>query len=385
MSKFSNELELLFEVSQITPSQKRISEIFHDGIDETLLLDLAIAHGVLPLVYEVLLAIKEIKSAPAIKDAAVKIAKSNFFITAQLLQLCYKLKTYHDIELLSIKGPALAQHAYGEIRLRPFSDLDILVLPGDLLKVSEVILEMGYCCEHSLEALRNPYILEHFSDISFVHPETGLVIELHWKLFAFSSAIFGDTPTLFKHSSSLSLQGLKLRILDHEEEFLYLCIHAAKHRFERIEWINDLNRLFDKYHHIYDWKRLYALATEEKVLKIYLLSLRLLQELYLQKMPDEETKRLLKKSSLNKQFQEVMEQYTKYYILRPKKRGIRWMEFFFVLKLDDTIFQQLHRIKKLFFPLYIDDILSLGRADNKLGISYYIIRFKRYIHRHLLS
>ncbi len=375
---FPNEFSLLLEASKKNPSFETVSAYLQREIDYELLLNLSISHGVFPLLYNVLKHMKKTSMLQELEVIHNRLHKSSFFITALLLQLIYKLNE-KKIRCIPLKGAVLAQSAYGDIALRPFGDIDILIQEKDMLYVVDTLSELGYTCEHNLKATHHPYILEHYTDISFIHPHTGLYIEVHWKLFNTAIAGLSDIPALFDKSTNISIQGMRLNKLPQEEEFIYLCIHAAKHRFERLEWLNDLNYLYEKYHHVYDWKRMYQLACDEQMLKPYLLSLKLLHHLYQCDTPNVIDTKLLYSSKIIVSYQKVCNLYRKNYILKQKKNGIRWMEFFFALQLDDTFLQKFHRIKQLLFPQYIDDILSYNDTEKKLGPGYYFKRLQRFL------
>lgn len=376
MTNNSNEFKLLIEASQITPSSSRILTLFDEGIRQKHLLKLALANGVLPLVYQELCKYPKILMDDDIKKYTIEIKNTNFFMSAQLLQLVFLLKE-KGISILPIKGPALAQHAYKDIALRPFSDLDILAKRDDLQEISSTLLDMGYQNEKSLSALIHPFILKKSSDISFIHPDTGVVIELHWKLLKSVHEGLSNIPALFKQSITLPFQNTELSSLPLEEEFLYLCIHAAKHRFERIEWMNDINRLYELYCTTYDWNKLLDMAMEEGYLSAYLLGLLILNKQYQRNILDKSTQRLMQGKKVSYLYMKVLSLHADDYILKPKKDGFRWMEFFFSLKLEDSLTKKASLLASLIFPLYMDDVLSIKEQPSYLSFIYYLVRLKR--------
>ena len=369
MQNLSKELLFLLDYSQ-----NYLNTLPHESsLDKQLNLDylfsLALANGVLPLLKEADLPTKFEQENSIIK-------KQNFLMSAQLLHLVYLLKQ-KDIDILPIKGPLLAQHAYQDISIRPFSDLDILVQIKDLQEVRQILTSLGYENKHPADTMKHPYILKNFSDISFTHPQTGVIIELHWKLIKTASAELSNIKALFKNSHPVLIQNMELKSLPLEEEFLYLCIHAAKHRFERIEWMNDLSLLFRKYHTNYDWQRLFVMAKNEKALTHYLLGLKILENDYKQKVPHPKTKTLLTKKKITTLYKKVWDLHAQDYILKEKKQGIRYMEIFFSIQLEGSYLRKFSILKTVIFPLYIDDILSMKQLLASLSFLYYLARLKR--------
>jgi len=121
---------------------------------------LATNHHVLPLVYKSLkaagrgdgaswiTALLPPGGAPGdvmdtLKRRYLSIVAHNVRITATLSGLQRLLKT-HGIDVAPIKGPALAILAHGNVGMRQFEDLDLLVRPRDLMRTVHVLEEAGY-------------------------------------------------------------------------------------------------------------------------------------------------------------------------------------------------------------------------------------------------
>ncbi len=369
MQNVSKELLFLLDCSQ-----NYFNDTPHENsLDKQLNLDylfsLALANGVLPL-------LKEANLPTNFEQENSIIQKRNFLMSAQLLHLVYLLKQ-KEIDILPIKGALLAQHAYKNISLRPFSDLDILVQIKDLHEVSLTLLSLGYQSDHPIDSIKHPYVLKKFSDISFTHSQTGVIIELHWKLIKTASSELSHIKTLFKKSHTLLLQNMELKSLPLEEEFLYLCIHAAKHRFERIEWMNDLYFLLKEHETDYDWQKLLMMAKNEKALTHYLLGLKIIESTYKKEINHAETKALLTQKKITALYTKVWDLHAQDYVLKEKKQGIRYMEIFFSIKLEESYLRKLSILKTVVFPLYIDDILSIKQLPSSLSFLYYFARLKR--------
>jgi len=50
----------------------------------------------------------------------------------------------HGVECVPYKGPTLALRAYGDLAMREFGDLDLLVRARDVLKAKSVLMGRGY-------------------------------------------------------------------------------------------------------------------------------------------------------------------------------------------------------------------------------------------------
>ena len=377
MNNFSNELKLIFLLSQIHPSKKELRQLLQKGINETHFLDLAFANGVFPLVCKVLNEHSIHLPNNDYKKTFQQTVTDNFYISAQLLHIIHLLKL-RNISIIPIKGPLLSQHAYQDISLRAFSDLDILAKEEDLIDISNILIALGYKSEHDIAALHHPHILNQFSDISFTHQVSGLSIELHWKLLKSASAELAQVPNLFKNAIPIDFQNTSLLSLPLEEEFLYLCVHAAKHRFERVEWMNDLNRLYELYHETYDWDKILSIADKEGFTVPYLLGLYILYKTYKRDIIHTKSRKHMFSKKISRFYHKVLTLHTEGYVLKDKKQGIRWKELSFSIALESRLDKKLKHVLHLAFPLYIDDILAVKNRPKYLYFLYYFKRIQRY-------
>jgi len=369
---------LLIEASKLKPSKTLISALFKTKIVQEDLLSLAIVNGIVPVIYPVIKNHLTQNCNEAFSQYIKDIKKRNFFMSAKLLQVTYLLQG-KGIIVMPIKGPLLAQHIYHDIALRPSSDLDILVQQDDLLTVAHELISLGYKSEKDISVFSHTYILTKFSDISFVHQDTGLIIELHWKLLKSASAELAQISNIFENSIDIDFQNTSLSSLPIEEEFLYLCVHAAKHRFERIEWMNDLDRHYELYHKQYDWDRLLNMAENEDYTIPYLLGLHILHKLYERDIPHPTSNQHMQTKTIKKLYNKVLTLHANNYILKEKARGIRWKELFFSMSLEGSLYKKLKLFKDQLFPLYIDDILSMQERSKSFYFLYYLKRIQRYL------
>ena len=79
----------------------------------------------------------------AFREETTEIATSNLGLTGELLRLLELLQEA-GIRVLPYKGPVLAQVAYGDIGMRRFVDLDILVRRRDFQRTICVLSSDGY-------------------------------------------------------------------------------------------------------------------------------------------------------------------------------------------------------------------------------------------------
>lgn len=225
----------------------RIKDLVGEKIDWDYSLRTATSHGVMPLFYRTL-------NAQCPKDIPEKIldgmrdyfrlhAQRNLLITRELLRLIRLLES-HGISVLPYKGPVLSASAYGDISLRFFSDLDILVHKSDIIAAKDVLLSEGYKLDRQLTEEREVAHLESHDqkDLAFVSKDGIVKVELHWQIA--SLVLFPlDVESLWDRTERMPLGGLMVPNLPAEDMLLVLCVHGAKHYFARLEWICDISEL----------------------------------------------------------------------------------------------------------------------------------------------
>jgi hypothetical protein len=174
-----------------------------------------------------------------------------------------------DIELLVLKGAALAETLYGDIALRPMGDLDVLVRRKQLAAARTALAGRGYA----------PVQVEHFagaaeqfeSQVSLARRDaaTGLtyVCELHWHLI--DSPFYARTLPLdwfWQTAVPLRLGGVETRALGAEARLLHLCAHLALHHHGTwLLWTCDVDRALRQAAGRLDWDVVTAKAVEYRL------------------------------------------------------------------------------------------------------------------------
>jgi hypothetical protein len=145
------------------------------------------------------------------------------------------------IRAIPFKGPVLAYHGYGNLSLRKSGDLDLLIPIQDLPPARQWLVTAGYQVETPLRADGLPCQPDKY-EIRGVHPDGG-VVELRWRLLRqhYSASLGFDR--IWERCRPFDMAGLRVPLLADEDLFLILCIHGAKHFWDRLMWICDLAEL----------------------------------------------------------------------------------------------------------------------------------------------
>jgi hypothetical protein len=136
------------------------------------------------------------------------------------------------VRVVPIKGPFLAERLYGGDALRVSRDLDILVSKAELSRAETVLTTAGFA-PGAPDDYHRPW-----------HRQTTTV-ELHYDVenpLAFNFFVEGAMRNL----QPVVFHGQHCWLLAPEDELLFLCLHAARHRFERLNLILDVQLAFEK-------------------------------------------------------------------------------------------------------------------------------------------
>lgn len=147
-----------------------------------------------------------------------------------------------------LKGAGLAERLYPRPWLRPTSDVDLLVREADLEAARDALSAVGYVWEDT--AVEARYRRQHHH--IHLRRSGSLPLELHFHAYRGFGRVMASEPLLARsvafrgrHPESGVRQWQALRALSPPDEFVYLAVHAAAHRFVRLGWLYDLELLLD--------------------------------------------------------------------------------------------------------------------------------------------
>ncbi len=131
----------------------------------------------------------------------------------------------HRLPVIALKGLALAEKLYGDIALRPMSDIDLLVKEEDLVRAGRILMTLGYRpYEHAWESLLKTHChLPPFANTG------GTMIELHWDIVESGGPLRTDLDGLWKRACPIEIRHVAARALSPEDLLLHLCLHAWYH------------------------------------------------------------------------------------------------------------------------------------------------------------
>jgi hypothetical protein len=265
----------------------RVVEPAGCDLDWELVARMAAWHAVGPILYRVLSGCPENVPAAILDDLRRRFranAMRNAYLASELVQITSLLKE-KEVPVIAFKGPVLARAAYGDLSLREFIDLDILVRPSDLRMTRDLLFSQGYRSRFSgLGEKERDFFL--WGEEPFGNKDGLVWIDVHWQMNPQYFAYAPEGDALWRRTVPVELQGATVNTLSTSDLLLHLCVHGAKHGWTALGWICDVAVLahFDPG---LEWPRMMAEATSLGGRRLLLLGLYLAYDLLGAAIPDE--------------------------------------------------------------------------------------------------
>lgn len=186
---------------------------------------------------------------------------------------------------IPFKGPVLAQSAYGDVSLRAFRDLDILILEKDIGRMLEALGRIGYVSNASdlKPRHRDVYYRNNGEDILFAGDKFAL--EPHWTFAPRSLSADLDMVGMFERVQQVALHDRNIPYLSAEDALIVLGLHGSKERWTRLLWIVDVAEHLKSYPDL-DWDITLERARQAGIQRMVLLGVGLAVKLLNAPVPD---------------------------------------------------------------------------------------------------
>jgi hypothetical protein len=257
-----------------------VSGLLDEEVDWDRLVELARRHGTVPLLYNGLrvAAPEKVPSAlmTSLRGRFGELARRNLY---QIVELIGLLKELGDggVPAIPFKGPVLAEQVYGNLALREFSDLDILIRPEHVDRASGILQDRGYRPWYEPSEARQRAAKDLEYALPFSRATDRMSVDLHW---AFARKFFAadlDEELVWSRAVTGKLQRREALLLPPALTPIVLAVHGAKHGpypWPRIKWIADMAGVA-AVTSPEDWREALALARQLGVLRMLLLGVAL--------------------------------------------------------------------------------------------------------------
>ncbi len=245
-------------------------------VDWQLFLEQAGREGISPLIYNKLRKNGRIDTIPPwviekLRQSYYSNMASNIVMYYELGKILRAFKQ-KGIEVIVLKGAALAEIVYKNIALRPMCDVDLLVKREDLFEVKKVLTELGYACMIHDYELCQEYNETFGKELPFIKQDSPhLKLEIHWNLSDYSYYVETDPIDQFwENAIEVEISDVSTLILCPEDLIIYLCYHLAVNHpsSNYLLWFYDIDQVIRYYEDNLDWDKLINRAKGLKLIII---------------------------------------------------------------------------------------------------------------------
>jgi putative nucleotidyltransferase-like protein len=365
------ELNLCCGRALIDPAAKeRVRLLIRNGLNWPDAVAIAERHRLSPVVYEILAGTARDLISPdelqVLRQATAPSMTAGMVLLRELLHL-YQLFEAAQIPVIPYKGPLLAWVAYGNFLRREYLDLDFVVQQKYIPDVVDVLKSAGYrptFDPREAHGGQNGFAPGQYSFKSHPHK---ILAEFHTErtLRYFPTPI--DFQELTGRLMTVEIGEQRLRTFSVEDTLVMLCVHGAKHFWERLGWVLDIAKLATAQE--VDWALVTRIAAKMESKRVLLLGLYLAHDLFDAPLPE----RLLEEIARDRTVQELAEKvYEQYAGISDPGAGVLPRALFRV-RLRDGIGQGLrHTLRLAMSPTESDR--QTVRLPNWLTPLYMLVR-----------
>jgi hypothetical protein len=295
----------------------------------------------------------------------------NLFFTSELLRL-FEVFHRNNIAIIAFKGPVLAESVYGDLSLREFVDLDVLVHRADLCKAEHLFTSCGYNPYIAGRAYRSAFFSYYCQQPFF--SQSGIIVDLHWRLASKSVALPIQSTAVWRSPHEVSIFGRKVPTLAPDDLVLLLAAHGTMHGWGNLVWLCDFAELLRKQQEI-DWAALFVRAKRAHASRSLLLAILLACTLLDAPAPGD----LLLDRARNNPGVRASAEKAKLGMFQPTSKG-DFGEFLNGLNTYDRFRDRLWSVARLFTARTVNDYNAM-RLPRRLWGLYYLTRPFRLVGR----
>jgi Uncharacterised nucleotidyltransferase len=267
--------------------RREIEQLLAQPLDWDYFRRTAVNHGVAALCYAQLRAAcpEPVPGAPMewLREHAKAVAGRNLYLSAKLAALVRGLRN-RGVTAIPYKGPVLAVMAYGNLALREFVDLDLVLSERELPQAWKLLEAEGYAAEEGAAPAGASNGAP--GQYAFLSPGGDYLVELHTErtLRHFPKAL--DPARFTRSLVPVRMNGDSILTFPPEESLVFLSVHNTKDFWARLLWVADVAELAQIPQGL-DWQKALAAAHELGCGRLLRLALLLAHRLLDAPMPPE--------------------------------------------------------------------------------------------------
>ncbi len=282
-NKLRPELELILCCARTRleeASVGRVRALLRGGLDWSDLVATAFQHHVASFLYENLKLTAE-ELVPAVwLDSMRQYTRESSGLALLLLSELSRIHEIFEAErlpLIPYKGPVLSWLAYRSLTGRTFIDLDFVTKQENIPRATSLLKNAGFSADFGLQEERAGRSGHAPGQYGFFREATRAQVELHTEQTLRYFPVPLDFDKMSRRFIAVEIAGRKMRTFSVEDTLVMLCVHGAKHFWDRLAWIVDVAELIQA--QPVDWEQSLQIAAEMKSTRVLLLGLYLAHEL----------------------------------------------------------------------------------------------------------
>jgi hypothetical protein len=274
------DLQLLLECARLSADLGRVRDCAAGNLDWEKVVSAAEYHGLTPLLLKNLAASdvripeQQLKQLEQNNGRAIR---QNLFLTSELLRVVSSLSEA-GVEAVPLKGAVLATRIYGDIALRPFSDIDLLIRREQISAAETIVAKLGYRAEITVPAAHRDQWLKQQCELTFRRAELSR-LELHWDISHPHFALDTGVERFWTRLRTTRIGDARLNDLADQDLLFTLIVHGTRHAWSRLMWLVDVAQMLRTSPKI-DWQLFFRDAEERGAARMVTTALVLVRELF---------------------------------------------------------------------------------------------------------
>jgi hypothetical protein len=275
-----------------------------EGLDWDIFLEKARENGISPIVYSKLEDNKF--NFLNIPSEIFEGLKEDYYLNVRKNTLIFEelrkaLKAFREsgLQVMVLKGAALAEKVYGSIALRPMADIDLLVKKEDLKRLDEQLKMLGYQASDMLVDnidFSSTYLttLDYRSS-----SENSISFHIHWHFV--NSTIPSESyiknirmVNIWENAEKIKVADVETLVMAPHHLIIHLSEHALRvtHSLSKLSFLCDISEAVNYYKGRLDWDRLIKESLEFNLNRMVYLSLYFASEFLEAQIPEDVLTRL---------------------------------------------------------------------------------------------
>lgn len=150
------------------------------------------------------------------------------------------------IPVLAFKGPVAAMALYGDLGLRTFADLDLLVPAPRVAEAVELLRRVGLRPTKELDTRQMAALTRFRNELSLTVPGSRLGVDLHWALLVHHLRMVAREDSVWERAVPADVGGVTVRTLSARDSLAYFTARAAVDGWTTLSRLADIAHTLDR-------------------------------------------------------------------------------------------------------------------------------------------